>query len=435
MHRFAVVAVVDPRGRLLMQERGDDAQQDPGRWGYPGGDLEAGEDFKAAAVRELREETGLVVAPERLESLGAQRFRSGSCGEDDEFELFAVRLGVGADDVVCGEGRQMVFVDPQGLGDRELHQATALTLDRVLEWQATAVRTDFVQVTLVDPRGRVLMQERDEHAPVWPEMWCFPGGGLVGDEEPVAAAVRELAEETGVVLDPDELTDLGRFELVTHDRGTFHFHAFVARTTLNDRDVECHEGRQMVFVDPHPMPDIDLVPSTGLVAPALLRWIEEHPFVPAADRHAFAGIILVDRDGRILLQERDEHPRIDPEKWGLAGGHLDPGEDFEPAAHRELEEETGVRLAPGELELFAEFTVDHREAYGTWDRMQVFVAATDLTDADIDCREGRQIVFVDPGVARGLDLTAGATDIVPAFLDSSTYARLARRPHPPQEPA
>ena len=48
-----------------------------------------------------------------------------------------------------------------------------------------------------------------------------------------------------------------------------------------------------------------------------------------------------------------------------------------------------------------EFVVDHREAYGTWDVMQVFVAATDLTDADIDCREGRQIVFVDPTVARG----------------------------------
>ena len=60
--------------------------------------------------------------------------------------------------------------------------------------------------------------------------------------------------------------------------------------------------------------------------------------------------------------------------------------------------------------------------------MQVFVAATDLTDADIDCREGRQIVFVDPEVARGLDLTAGATDIVPAFLDSPTYARLTEQP-------
>ena len=292
----------------------------------------------------------------------------------------------------------------------------------------TSVRTDFVQVTLVDPRDRVLMQERDEHAPLWPEMWCFPGGGLEGDEEPVGGAVRELAEETGVGVPTEDLTDLGQFELVTHDRGTFHFHAFVARTTLGDRDLECHEGRQMVFVDPARWPDLDTVPSTALVAPALAAWVEEHPFVPVADQHRFSGVVLVDGDGRILLQERDEHPRIDPEKWGLAGGHVDPGEDFETAAYRELEEETGVRLAPGDLERFGEFIVDHRAAYGTWDRMQVFVAATDLTDVDIDCREGRQIVFVDPEVARGLDLTAGATDIVPALLDSPTYARLTEQP-------
>lgn len=428
MHRFAAVAVLDPRGRLLMQERGDDALHDPGRWGYPGGDLEDGEDFVTAAVRELAEETGLAVAPGRLESLGVRRFRSETCGEDDEFELFAVRLPVTDDDVVCGEGRQMVFVDPVALDGRQLHQATALTLDRVLEWGAAAIRTDFVQVTLVDPRGRVLMQERDEHAPVWPEMWCFPGGGLEGDEEPATGAVRELAEETGVVLDPEEVTDLGRFELVTHDRGTFHFHAFVARTTLTDRDVECHEGRQMVFVDPDPLPDLDVVPSTGLVAPALVEWIEDHPFVPAPDGRTFANVLLVDAVGRILLQERDEHPSIDPEKWGLSGGHVEPGEDFETAAYRELEEETGVRLEPGTLELFGEFVVDHRAAHGTWDRSQVFVAATGLTDADIDCQEGRRIVFVDPVVARGLDLTAAATDIVPAFLDSPTYARLSHRP-------
>lgn len=424
MHRFAAVAVLDPRGRLLMQERGDDALHDPGRWGYPGGDLEAGEDFVTAAVRELVEETGLAVAPDRLESLGVRRFRSEACGEEDEFELFAVRLPITDDDVVCGEGRQMVFVDPHALGDRPLHQATALTLERVLEWQATAVRTDFVQVTLVDPRGRVLMQERDEHAPVWPEAWCFPGGGLESDEEPVMAAVRELAEETGVVLAPEELTDLGSFELVTHDRGTFQFHAFVARTTLTDRDVECHEGRQMVFVEADPLPDVDLVPSTALVAPELQAWIERHPFVPAHDQRRFSGVVLVDRDGRILLQERDEHAPIDPETWGLCGGHVEAGEDFETAAYRELEEETGVRLPRGALTLFGEFVVDHTRAHGTWDAMQVFVAATDLTDADIECHEGRQIVFVDPDAARGLDLTAAATDLVPAFLDSSTYARL-----------
>jgi 8-oxo-dGTP pyrophosphatase MutT (NUDIX family) len=294
---------------------------------------------------------------------------------------------------------------------------------------AGVVRTDFVQVTLVDPRGRVLMQERDEQAPVWPELWCFPGGGLDEGEQPVAGAVRELAEETGVALAPEELTDLGRFELVTDDRGTFQFHAFVARTTLSDRDIECREGRQMVFVDPQHLDRLDLVRSTALVAPRLTAWIADHPVAPAADERRFAAVVLVDPAGRILLQERDEHPRIDPEKWGLAGGHVEPGEDFEAAAYRELEEETGVRLAPGALELFGEFVVDHREAYGTWDRMQAFVAATDLTDADIECHEGRQIVFVDPDVARGLDLTAGATDIVPALLDSPVHARLSR----PQE--
>ena len=146
---------------------------------------------------------------------------------------------------------------------------------------------------------------------------------------------------------------------------------------------------------------------------------------PGPDPRRFAGIILVDRRGWILLQERDEFPRIDPQKWGLAGGHVDPGEDFEPAAHRELEEETGVRLPGDGLRLFREFVVDHREAYGTWDVMQVFVAATDLADADIDCREGRQIVFVEPTVARGLDLGSAATEIVPAFLDSDVYASMA----------
>jgi 8-oxo-dGTP pyrophosphatase MutT (NUDIX family) len=284
----------------------------------------------------------------------------------------------------------------------------------------SAVRTDFVQVTLVDPRGRVLMQERDERAPAWAGSWCFPGGGLEGDEAPVAGAVRELAEETGVVVAPEDLTDLGEFELVTADRGTFHFHAFVARTTLADRDIECHEGRQMVFVDRAGLGDLDLVPSTGLVLPALDAWVGEHPFVPGGRR--LAGVVLVDPHGRILLQERDEHAPIDPEKWGLCGGHVEPGESFETAAYRELEEETGVRLPPGTLTLLGELVVDHTRAHGTWDVMQVFVSRADLTDDDIDCQEGRRIVFVEPDEARGLDLTSAATDIVPAFIDGPAYA-------------
>lgn len=292
----------------------------------------------------------------------------------------------------------------------------------------------FVSLTLVDPRGHVLMQERDEHAPTHPDVWWFPGGGLDPGEEPVEGAVRELAEETGIVLAPEDLTDLGRFEQTT-EGGPLWFHFYVARTSLRDSDVDCQEGRQIVFVDPARWDGLETAPLLATVRPALEGWLGAHRPAPSPDARCFAGVILVDREGRILLQERDEHAPIDPEKWGLAGGHLEPGEDFAPAAGRELEEETGVRLGPGELELWREVIVDHGAAHGTWDRMQVFVAATDLTDAHIDCREGRRIVFVDPRTALGLVLSSAAADIVPAFLGSETYRRLHTRHIPSEETA
>ena len=137
----------------------------------------------------------------------------------------------------------------------------------------------------------------------------------------------------------------------------------------------------------------------------------------------FAGVILVDRRGWILLQERDEFPAIDPEKWGLVGGHVEVGEDVEAAAHRELLEETGVRLPAGALRPWEAFAVFHA-AYGSDDRMHVFAAPTGLTDADIVCGEGRQIVFVDPVAARRLDLSASATIAVSGFLSSPLYASM-----------
>ena len=131
----------------------------------------------------------------------------------------------------------------------------------------------------------------------------------------------------------------------------------------------------------------------------------------------FASVVLFDRHGRLLLQERDEHPVIDPGKWGFVGGHVEAGEGFEAAAYRELEEETGIRLDDG-LQLFGRFTVHHDQT-GTDDEVRVFTRQLpDLTDADVECREGRRIVFVDPIEARRLDLTAAARVVLPLLLDS-----------------
>ena len=60
------------------------------------------------------------------------------------------------------------------------------------------------------------------------------------------------------------------------------------------------------------------------------------------DRVEAAGGVVV-RDGKVLLVHR---PRYDD--WTLPKGKLDPGESFEDAALREVEEETGLRCSLGE---------------------------------------------------------------------------------------
>ena len=137
----------------------------------------------------------------------------------------------------------------------------------------------------------------------------------------------------------------------------------------------------------------------------------------------FSSIVLVDRRGWVLLQERDEHPLIDPERWGFVGGHLDDGEDYEQAAYRELEEETGVSLTEG-LARYDTFPVRH-EHKDTDDEFTLFVMGVDLTDDDIVLGEGRQIVFVDPATVAALPLAVAATIALPGFLASETYRELA----------
>jgi 8-oxo-dGTP diphosphatase len=51
-----------------------------------------------------------------------------------------------------------------------------------------------------------------------------------------------------------------------------------------------------------------------------------------------AGGVVTDDEGRVAVVHR---PKYDD--WTLPKGKLDPGEDFEQAALREVEEETGMR--------------------------------------------------------------------------------------------
>jgi len=62
----AVIVHDRVRGRVLLLQRGPQAKFARGRWDLPVGKADPGEAVTDTAVRELREETGLVVAPEDL---------------------------------------------------------------------------------------------------------------------------------------------------------------------------------------------------------------------------------------------------------------------------------------------------------------------------------------------------------------------------------
>jgi 8-oxo-dGTP pyrophosphatase MutT (NUDIX family) len=91
-------------------------------------------------------------------------------------------------------------------------------------------------VMLMDPAKRVLFLKRAASSDE-PGTWCFPGGGIEGDETPEQAARRECAEETGYDKFADDLRVVDEGEgdspFVTH--GSAVDNAFSPR--LNDEHV------------------------------------------------------------------------------------------------------------------------------------------------------------------------------------------------------
>lgn len=68
---------------------------------------------------------------------------------------------------------------------------------------------------------------------------------------------------------------------------------------------------------------------------------------PPSDLVTSAFVFAVDPDRRVLLTHVDHPGR----GWDVPGGHLDPGENAEEAAIRELWEETGLQLAVPDIVL------------------------------------------------------------------------------------
>lgn len=112
----------------------------------------------------------------------------------------------------------------------------------------------------------------------------------------------------------------------------------------------------------------------------------------------FAAALLVDEQGRYLMQIRDDVPHIlHPGALGLFGGAIEPGEDADAAVRRELDEEIG--LVPGDLRPWRTLWVPLRRPDGALrsGRVEVFVGAIAADRVPhLDQREGAGRMLIGP---------------------------------------
>jgi len=107
-----VVAVVARAGRVLLVERGKEPAR--GAWGFPGGHVEFGETAFQAAVRELREETGLEA--EAVERLDVIEILPRDSARGNHYLLIAIRCRlIGGEARAGSDASALEWLDPLAL--------------------------------------------------------------------------------------------------------------------------------------------------------------------------------------------------------------------------------------------------------------------------------------------------------------------------------
>ena len=209
--------------------------------------------------------------------------------------------------------------------------------------------------------GRLLLQHRDDRPDVsGAGLWGFFGGHLDPGEPPAEAFLREMREELGwrpthfehyLTTDAPPLPgdkDYG-LDVISHVFAT-HLDVPLDALTLG-------EGQALALFSPDDLP-AGLVPSLAPVIEEFARSRTYGRVRRTWDLISTTGLI-VDAEGRFLLQHRDDKPEIvNPGLWGSFGGRVEPHETDQPETPhdgflRELQEE--LCWQPATVELYDGF--------------------------------------------------------------------------------
>jgi ADP-ribose pyrophosphatase YjhB (NUDIX family) len=97
--KLAVAALIVREGQILLGKRGPGTRS-PGKWSFPAGFVERGEQVEAATAREVFEETGLVIEPGRLFGLFSEEGETVVLAVYEAVLSNPVAIPIAADDLV-----------------------------------------------------------------------------------------------------------------------------------------------------------------------------------------------------------------------------------------------------------------------------------------------------------------------------------------------
>ena len=186
------------------------------------------------------------------------------------------------------------------------------------------------------------------------EMWTLPGGGLDHGEDPRAALVREIHEETGLTAQVGETAHVYSVHLPRTSRDGVLVDAHAIRIVYDAWVASDAPAPRVVEVDGStaeaawkPLADVvsGIVPVAALVNDALAQ----HGPYRMQRVAAYALVRRHEGRGEEVLLTRLSARAAHPGSWTLPGGGIDHGERPAAALAREVEEECGLRCDVGEL--------------------------------------------------------------------------------------
>jgi ADP-ribose pyrophosphatase YjhB (NUDIX family) len=128
----ASAVVVDPDGRILLHRRADNEL-----WSIPGGGMEVGETIAETVVREVEEETGLKVQPERLVGIYTNPRHVAEYNDGEVRQQFSICFACA---IVSGqlldranESLEVGFYSPKEIEAMPMHPSIRLRIAHYLE--------------------------------------------------------------------------------------------------------------------------------------------------------------------------------------------------------------------------------------------------------------------------------------------------------------